>query len=166
MRGVRKSEPAPATAAGSIDLSKLDALTGFVVRMVQLRLFQQFHQRFGGTGLSPGVVCALVAIGANPGIRAGMLGDALLIKRSNMTKLVDALERQGLVRRLPSDEDRRSVELSLTDKGHRRVAEVMPAFIEHEEAALAPLTVHERRILVGLLGKLNDGMSGMPSPRT
>jgi DNA-binding MarR family transcriptional regulator len=80
-----------------------------------------------------------------------------------MTKLVDALERQGLVRRLPSDQDRRSVELSLTDKGRNRVAEVMPAFIAHEETALAPLTVHERRVLVGLLGKLNEGMSS-PAP--
>src|SRR5271155_774126 len=99
---VSRSTP-PGIEPAAVDLAALGDLTGFFVRMIQLRMFQMFHTRFEGTGISPGVLCALVAIGANPGVRAGVLGDALLIRRSNMTKLVDALERRGLVRRLPSD---------------------------------------------------------------
>lgn len=163
-RADRRSPPAARQGeeAGTVELAALGDLAGFFVRMIQLRMFQQFHLRFAGTGVSPGVLCALVAIGANPGVRAGALGDALLIKRSNMTKLVDALERRGLVRRLPSDADRRSVELSLTAAGTAAVAKLMPAMIEHEEEVLAPLSLHERRVLLGLLGKLNDGMSRTP----
>ena len=148
----------PGVEPEAVDLAALGDLTGFFVRMIQLRMFQMFHERFEGTGISPGVLCALVAIGANPGVRAGQLGDALLIRRSNMTKLVDALERRGLVRRLPSDLDRRSVELSLTPAGAATVAKIMPEVMAHEAAALAPLSVHERKILLGLLGKLNERM--------
>jgi len=152
--------PKAVAPASSVDLAALDGLAGFFIRMVQLRLFQLFHARFAKTGLNPGAFCALVAIDANPGVRAGALGDALLIKRSNMTKLVDGLERQGLVKRLPSDFDRRSVELHLTEAGRARIASAMPQVLAHEDAALAPLSLHERRIFLGLLGKLNDGMGG------
>lgn len=149
---------------GAVDLAALDHLAGFFVRMIQLRMFQMFHARFAGSGISPGLLCALVAIGANPGVRAGALGDALLIRRSNMTKLVDALERRGLVRRLPSDQDRRSVELSLTQAGAATVAKIMPEVIAHEATMLAPLSVHERRIFLGLLGKLNERMGKGSGP--
>ncbi len=156
----RAADVAGRTAApAGLNLAALDGLAGFFVRMIQLRMFQRFHARFGKTGLNPGAFCALVAIAANPGVRAGALGDALLIKRPNMTKLADSLERQGLIRRLPSDLDRRSVELRLTEAGRARVAATMPQVLAYEEATLAPLSLHERRILLGLLGKLNDGLA-------
>lgn len=160
VRKVAAASAPPAEGGNAVDLSALGDLAGFAVRMVQLRMFQLFHRRFADTEISPGALCALVAIGANPGVRAGALGDVLLIKRSNMTKLVDVLERRGLVRRLPSDVDRRSVELVLTAAGAATVAKMMPAVRDHETEALAPLSVHERRVLIGLLGKLNEGMVG------
>jgi DNA-binding MarR family transcriptional regulator len=153
-----------AADAAALDLSALDDLAGYFVRMVQLRMFQLFHDRFGAAHVSPGVYCALVVIAANPGVRAGVLGEALMIRRSNMTKLVDALERRGLVRRTPSDLDRRSVELSLTEAGRNLVESLKPAILAHESFALSVLTVHERRMFLGLLGKLNDGIRTLRIP--
>jgi DNA-binding MarR family transcriptional regulator len=148
----------------SLDLAVLDDLAGYFVRMVQLRMFQLFHARFGDSGLSPGLYCVLAVIGSNPGVRTSALGDTLLIKRSNMTKLVDALERRGLVRRQPSQLDRRSVELSLTAAGHRLIEAIKPDILAHEAFALSALSIHERRIFVGLLGKLNEGMRTLRLP--
>lgn len=153
-----KPPSAPADEAATLDLSALDDLAGYFVRMVQLRMFQLFHDRFGEDRMSPGVFCALAVIGANPGVRAGALGDALMIRRSNMTKLVDALERRGLVKRTPSDIDRRSVELSLTDAGRALIKSIKPEILSHEAFALSVLSVHERHMFLGLLGKLNEGI--------
>ncbi len=160
-----KSVP-PDEAALPLDLSALDDLAGYFVRMVQLRMFQLFHERFADKRMSPGVFCALAVIGANPGVRAGTLGEALMIRRSNMTKLVDALERRGLVKRTPSDTDRRSVELSLTEAGKKLVASIKPEILAHESFALSVLSVHERHMFLGLLGKLNEGIRTLtiPSP--
>ncbi|HEY1721961.1 MAG TPA: MarR family transcriptional regulator [Magnetospirillaceae bacterium] len=156
---VRKAVAVPAgDDLAALDLSALDDLAGYFVRMVQLRMFQLFHDRFADARMSPGVYCALVVIGANPGVRAGVLGDALMIRRSNMTKLLDALERRSLVKRTPSDTDRRSVELSLTDAGHKLVAAIKPDIMAHESFALSVLSVHERHLFFGLLGKLNEGI--------
>lgn len=170
---VKKASPArvrtaagPSGAAAALDLSALDDLAGYFVRMVQLRMFQLFHDRFTDARMSPGVFCALAVIGANPGVRAGMLGDALMIRRSNMTKLVDALERRGLVKRTPSDTDRRSVELSLTDAGRKMVMAIKPEILAHESFALSVLSVHERHMFFGLLGKLNEGLRKLPAPPT
>ena len=161
--GLAAAEPAAESAA--LDLAVLDDLAGYFVRMVQLRMFQLFHDRFGEARMSPGLFCALAAIGANPGVRAGVLGDALMIRRSNMTKLVDALERRGLVRRTPSDSDRRSVELSLTAAGRKLVDMVKPQILAHESFVLSVLSVHERHLFLGLLGKLDEGIRGLKLPR-
>jgi DNA-binding MarR family transcriptional regulator len=75
-----------------------------------------------------------------------------------MTKLVDALERRGLVKRTPSDTDRRSVELSLTAAGQKLVESIKPEILAHESFALSVLSVHERHMFLGLLGKLNEGI--------
>jgi len=155
---------APIDAGPPLDLAVLDDLAGYFVRMVQLRMFQLFHARFGKSGLSPGLYCVLAVIGANPGVRASALGDTLLIKRSNMTKLVDALERRGLVQRTPSHVDRRSVELSLTTAGYSLVDSLRPEILAHEDFALSALSIHERRVFVGLLGKLNEGIRALPMP--
>lgn len=163
--GAQRDGAASVPDATAIDLSVLDDLAGYFVRMVQLRMFQLFHERFAGSRMSPGMFCALAVIGTNPGVRAGVLGDALLIKRSNMTKLVDALERRGLVRRTPSDTDRRSVELSLTAAGQTLIDKIKPEILKHEAFALSVLSVHERHMFLGLLGKLNDGIRTVVVPK-
>ena len=163
-RGVGSAEDPTDSESAGLDLSVLDDLPGCVVRLVQLRMFQLFHDRFSRSNLSPGVFCALVVIGANPGVRAGQLGDALMIRRSNMTKLVDTLERRKLVRRTPSDLDRRSVELSLTEAGRKLVDEIMPDILAHESFVLSVLSVHERHMFLGLLGKFNEVIRTLRAP--
>src|SRR5258708_37936029 len=51
------------------------------------------------------------------------LGDAaqqLACARSNVTQLIDRLERDGLVHRVPDSVDRRSIFAQITDEGRRR----------------------------------------------
>ncbi|ADZ70283.1 MarR family winged helix-turn-helix transcriptional regulator [Polymorphum gilvum] len=48
------------------------------------------------------------------------LSRLLLVSNGNATTVVDRLERDGLVRRVPSETDRRTVHVSLTDEGLRQ----------------------------------------------
>ena len=144
-------------AGGSeVDLSGLTSITGFVLHVANLLLYRDFYERFAGDtgGLTLGAISVLTVIDANPGIRQGAAAEALLIKRSNMTKLVNRLEREGLVRRHALGRDRRTVGLHLTAAGRRRLAPLLPAIARHDEAATRPLTPRERQTLVGLLAKL------------
>ena len=56
------------------------------------------------------------------------LGRELLTHRSNVTGLVDRLERRGLVCRFESDSDRRAWSVRLTPAGHRLLQEVLPRY--------------------------------------
>src|SRR5690606_35352873 len=53
----------------------------------------------------------------------GVLAERLSCVRSNVTQLVDRLEADGLVRRVPDPSDRRSVLAELTSDGWTRAVE-------------------------------------------
>ena len=60
--------------------------------------------------------------------RASDLGDACSEKPANLTRICNDLEKQGLIKRRFSLEDRRSVEISLTNAGRKRVEQVSPEY--------------------------------------
>jgi DNA-binding MarR family transcriptional regulator len=62
-----------------------------------------------------------------------------------LTRVIDQLERRGLVTRRRSASDRRVVELGLTAKGRTAVAGLLPAVVEQTNRALEPLSRDEFR---------------------
>lgn len=60
-----------------------------------------------------------------------------------LTRVIDQLERRGLLRRERSSLDRRVVELELTREGHKVIAEVLPLVVAEMNFALAPLDRQE-----------------------
>lgn len=86
------------------------------------------------------------------------LGDAaerLACARSNITQLVDRLEREGLVQRVPDPLDRRSILAEVTDEGRRRYLAGWRALLPLETALAAALTSPERDLLGQVLGRLD-----------
>jgi DNA-binding MarR family transcriptional regulator len=61
------------------------------------------------------------------------LADPVLKDHPNVTKMLDALEQQGLVEREPDPNDRRSKEVWLTDKGKSLLDEHLPGIVEEKE---------------------------------
>lgn len=142
--------------AARLDMTALSGLVGFMVRVVQLQMFKAYYDRFGKDGLTTGAFSVLTAIRANPGVRQGALASAMMIKRSNMTKLVQSLERAGLVSRRAADGDGRSINLDLTVKGRRLIDRLLPQVVAYNRDVTGALSVHERQILLALLGKLYE----------
>lgn len=71
----------------------------------------------------------------------------------SMSLRIDALQKQGLVKRIPDSEDRRSVFVTLTAKGADLLETVIPAHLENEGSLVAGLSRTERTQLIGLLRK-------------
>lgn len=75
-------------------------------------------------------------------LRMGELADRLLLSRSGITRLVDRLERQGLVTRERCTDDGRGFFALLTDAGRRKLAAARPAHLagvrEHFLSRLDP----------------------------
>jgi len=125
------------------------------LRPVLLRVGRELRREARAVGISPEQVSLLVAIKYAPGIGVRELAARERVSPPAMTKHVDRLERDGLVARTPSAEDRRRVGLSLTDEGQRvlrrvrsrrtawlatRLGELSPAELAAVEAAVEPLS--------------------------
>jgi DNA-binding MarR family transcriptional regulator len=75
-----------------------------------------------------------------------------------MTNRLDQLEKAGLVRRLPDQEDRRALHVELTDKGHKLWADSISAQASKEARLAAALDDRELAQLNKLLRKVLAGL--------
>ncbi|MFK3982274.1 MarR family winged helix-turn-helix transcriptional regulator [Micromonospora sp. NPDC050397] len=73
---------------------------------------------------------------------------------ASVTARLDALARRGFVRRLPSDTDRRRVDLELTETGHAAWLDAMQTLGHEEQRLLDALDPDERRTLADLLRRV------------
>jgi DNA-binding MarR family transcriptional regulator len=94
------------------------------LRPVLLRVGRELRREARAEGISPEQVSLLVAIKYAPGIGVRDLAASERISPPAMTKHVDRLERDGLVMRTPSPDDKRRIGLTLTDEGQRTLRRV------------------------------------------
>jgi len=119
-----------------------------------MRISRELRRESRAVGVSAEQVSLLVAIKYAPGIGAGELAARERVSPPAMTQHVDRLERDGLVVRTPSPDDRRRVGLALTEEGRRvlrrvrsrrtawlatRLRGLTPDELAAVEAAVAPL---------------------------
>jgi DNA-binding MarR family transcriptional regulator len=97
--------------------------------------------------------------------KAGFLARRADLTSGAMTSRLDALEKQGLVRRVRDPEDRRSVLVELTEKGRDRHEQAM-AIQAPKEALLADaLTEQEKEQLNSLLRRVMISLEDRYPPR-
>jgi len=82
------------------------------------------------------------------------LGSKILKSNSNMTTVVDNLEKRGLVRRERDQEDRRMVIVHLTDSGFDLIEKVLPEHVGAIKEQFQDFSKEEHIILGNLLRKL------------
>ena len=107
-----------------------------------------------GGELTPSQYDALVFIHRHGDCSAKALSEGLQISIPSSTRLVDRLVRKRLVDRRESAEDRRLVQLSVTDQGRQALALVHQARVVKFEHTLRDMTAEERTQLLGLLERL------------
>ena len=89
------------------------------LRPALLKINRELRRETRAEGISASQVSLLVAIKYAPGIGVRELATSERVSAPAMTKHVNRLERDGLVARTPSTEDRRRVGLTLTEEGQR-----------------------------------------------
>jgi DNA-binding MarR family transcriptional regulator len=110
-------------------------------------------------GVSPMEFEVLLRLSRSPGNRLRMtdLAAQADLSTSGVTRVVDRLERSGMVRREHCASDRRGAFAVLTDGGSRRVAELIPAHIaDIDRWFTGALTVGQLESLLGALRVVRD----------
>src|SRR5207244_7939997 len=122
--------------------TQIDTLTiADRLRPVLLRIGRELRREAREVGVSSEQVALLAAIKYKPGIGVRELAARERISPPAMTKHVDRLERDGLVTRTPSADDRRRVGVSLTEEGQRvlrRVRSRRTAWLAQRLRGLSP----------------------------
>jgi DNA-binding MarR family transcriptional regulator len=128
------------------------------LRPLLLQLNRHLRRELAPLGITGGQAGLLHAIRTNSGIGIGGLAQREGVTAPRVTAAVNRLEAMGLVRRTRSADDRRRVELEVTEEGQRilrsarsrrtawlaaRLATLAPAELETLERAVGPL----RRLL-------------------
>jgi MarR family 2-MHQ and catechol resistance regulon transcriptional repressor len=136
------------------------ALNAFIklnrsVIAVQGRLLPALQREFGLTESQIAVLEALKHLGPLP---QGELCRKILRSGSNLTTVVDNLERDGLVHRTRDESDRRIQIVSLTDKGRELVGRALPVHVDRITRTMAVLDPDEQLELGRLCRKL--GLAG------
>jgi DNA-binding MarR family transcriptional regulator len=100
----------------------------------------EFHARLRARGVGVPVWRVLATLSGLPkdgGETVTGLAGACLLQQPTMTKVLDRMERDGLVRRHADARDRRVVRLTLTPRGEGMVADLLAAARAHEAEVLA-----------------------------
>ena len=113
-----------------VDISVIEALSavrfaGRSLHLLQERWAEQHD-------LSEGRLSVLFRLYRRGDCPLGDLAEDLDSTPRNITGLVDHLERDGLVERMPDPDDRRSVRARLTAKGTERIESIWKQGLEHQ----------------------------------
>jgi MarR family 2-MHQ and catechol resistance regulon transcriptional repressor len=105
-------------------------------------------------GLTPPQFSVIETLGHLGPMRMGGFCSKLLTSGGNITVVIDNLQKDSLVERVPSPEDRRAITIRLTSKGEKLFKEI---FVQHAQfvTKIASVLNEEEQVqLSGLLKKL------------
>jgi DNA-binding MarR family transcriptional regulator len=113
-----------------VDTGAVEALGALKIAGHMLSLLQErWAEKHGLTQGRLGLLFRLYRCGDTP---MGDLAVDLDYTPRNITGLVDHLERDGLVERVPDSLDRRSIRARLTDSGRARIEAVWKEGVDHQ----------------------------------
>jgi DNA-binding MarR family transcriptional regulator len=142
------SKPDPSEYGASAD--RLDTLVARLCRAHRSRM----AERLRAHGLHCGPDRLLLTLHGTGGLRQNELAERLAVEPPTVSRLVQRLERDGLVRRTDDPEDARAVQVELTDAGHAKRKQVAACWAEHEDDLAAALDADEADTLRHLLQKV------------
>ena len=122
---------------------------------VQGQLIPQLQKEYGLTESQFAILEALYHLGP---LSQGQICGKILRSGSNVTTVVDNLERDALVRRERDEADRRVQIVQITEAGRSLISEILPVHVSRITAAFSTLTRDERRELGRLCKKLGSAI--------
>src|SRR3954471_2093430 len=124
--------PASTTPARFID----DYLLYLLARASHV-VSTEFHEQLRRRGISVPVWRVLASLIGSTGETVTGLAEVCLLQQPTMTKLLDRMVRDGLVKRTQDSRDRRVVRVGVTPRGDVIVNELIALARQHEAEVLA-----------------------------
>jgi DNA-binding MarR family transcriptional regulator len=111
------------------------------------------------SGTHPGQLMCLRLLSVNDGVSQRDLADMLHVARPTVTKMLQGMEKSGLVERRPDQADQRLTRVYLTAAGRRAAKEMGVVAAGYVNATIATLPEADRRELARLLEELGASIT-------
>lgn len=142
---------------------KPEESVGYLMRRILSMVGQEVERELEPRGLTNAQWVPLFKLYMESAGTAAELARECELDAGAMTRLLDRLETKGLCRRVRSSEDRRVVNLEMTDEG-REAAQEIPAVLSRvQNAYLAGFSQDEWQALKGYLRRILDNAKTIQS---
>ena len=142
-------------------MGPLDSYLPYLLNRAGSRIAISFSERVRPLGATLQMWRVLAALREKDGRRMGDLSETTSIEVSTLTRLVDTMEKKGLVARRRDQEDARAVLLHVTPAGRRLTQRILPIAERYEEVALAGFNAAEADKLRAALRRLYANMAAL-----
>jgi MarR family transcriptional regulator, organic hydroperoxide resistance regulator len=105
----------------------------------------------------------LMALITRDGRTVSDLVEYTIIAQPVLSRIIDQMERDGLVTRRTARRDSRVIEVYLTPHGRKLYAEIAPVAARHAELTVKSLTAAQRKELLALLRIVTRNLTEAPS---
>jgi len=131
-------------------------LVGYKVRKLHNRLTKQWTHLSNKMGLQLSAVQAgiLVFIDVKSGLTQKDLAELLRVDASTLSQALLPLLDRGLIRKYPDTEDRRKLQMILSEDGKNLIDDISAVFSERQKNVPGNLSPKELRTLHALLDKM------------
>lgn len=138
---------------------ELDNYIGFILNNVT-RKFSQFTVNFFKEyNITPEQVGIIRRLGEEEGITQKDLAIRMAKDQTNVTRLLDQLERKGLVTRNRNKDDRRSFLTYLTDEGKKLNEYIVPTEQEIMNIALRGISEERKALLKEIISEITENIN-------
>jgi DNA-binding MarR family transcriptional regulator len=114
----------------------VDDYLSYLLARASLLVSSQFHRRVEENGLTVPVWRVLATLSGDDGLSVSRLAEIVLEKQPTLTKIIDRMEAEGLVKRREDDDDRRQTRICITARGRRMVTPLLRQAKRHERDVL------------------------------
>jgi len=116
-----------------------------------------YLSKFGLSASKFNIMMVVKHIGKDNGLPQNEISRRLLVTTSNMTRMVDKLEKDGYVQRLMQEGDRRVKLIKITKKGSLMLDKIWPGYTEKMNDLMGPgLSNRDKKKINELLEKLKE----------
>jgi DNA-binding MarR family transcriptional regulator len=155
----RAARPPAAAAAGFVE-----GYLAYLLARASHLVSRQFHAQLRDAGLALPAWRVLSSLADSDGRTIGELARMALTPQPTMTKIVDRMEAEALVVRVPAPVDRRRTLVRITPKGRGAVLPLIARARSHEAEVLRGLSAGEAALLKQVLGRLIARCERTPEP--
>ena len=114
----------------------VDGYLSALLARASIAVSTEFNVDMGQRGIPMLQWRILGSLSDNPGLSLSDVAELTLIKQPTLTRLVQRMEKRGLIRKAIDPDDRRHVRLSLTARGRGEVKDLIRIAMERQKRVL------------------------------